>query len=386
MLHLLQDWRERRRVLRELGRLQEEEHARLALDESNLVNRAKQTLHAGDTAAANGYWDGALHKYPAFAKRHDDAVTILIGLKRFDEAEKLAVEAEKATRRAQFAESYAAVAQARGDTEEAIRRWAEVRKKYPHSWKAYVQGLGCLIRANKADAAEELAKVATRRFPEVESAWMESARVAELRKDWPEALRRWELAGTKFRHSIIDLGIARVLMVSGRFDEADACLFQARSRNPTSPEITSERVRLARLRGDEQEEALRWADARRRFPLLPFGYREGFRRLLDMGRIAEAEEVLVAAIERFPNEPWPAEEYAEIASQRQDWVAAEVRWSAVRERWPQHERGYTRGAEALTTLGRADEAAQLREQRQHLSAKIVAPTSGLDLQLDAGKK
>jgi tetratricopeptide (TPR) repeat protein len=366
MLRVVFDWRERRRAFRELARFQRDEHARLSLDDGNPVNRAKVALKAGDLVAANKFWDIAMEKYPAFAKWHNDALPILIGLQRFDEAERLALEGERTTRKAQsYAETYAAIAQARGEIGTAVQRWSRVRRKYSQSSKAYVQGIGCLIRAGDADAAEELARAAIQHFPNVDATWMESARVAELRQDWPQALRRWELAKTKFTHTIIEIGIARVLMELGRLEEADERLLQARRRDPLWPEIASQRVRVARLMGDEREEMLRWVDARRRFPLLPFGYREGFRRLLDWGRIAEAEEVLLAAIDRFPTEPWPAEEYAEIASQKQDWAAAEVRWAAVRERWSDREKGYTRGAEALIALGRSDEAAQLKARRRH---------------------
>ena len=347
--------------------MQRAEFATLALDESNLVNRAKVAVDIDDLKSAEHYWDEALRRYPTFAKWHESALTVLLALRRYDEADALMLEGlKRGQRRIAYAEGYAEVAQRRGDIEEAALRWAEVRKNHPPSWKAYVQGVNCLLHIGDGAAADELAKKATARFPDERATWMQCARVAEVRKDWPAALSRWNLADKRFSHASIDIGIARALSGLGRLEEADERLLQAQRRDAISHEIAAELVKMARIIGDTEEEARRWVDLRRRFPLMPLGYRDGFRRLLEMGRTIEAEEVLVAAIDRFPTEPWPAEGYADIASKKQDWVAATERWATVRGRWPQREWGYIRGAEALTALGRLDEAAQLKARRQQL--------------------
>ena len=83
------------------------------------------------------------------------------------------------------------------------------------------------------------------------------------------------------------------------------------------------------------------------------------------GRPADAETILLAAIDRFPAEAWPRVEYAELANTQQDWTAAEARWAAVRAAWPGRQDGYLRAAEALAALGRQDEAAQLRAEHRH---------------------
>ena len=67
---------------------------------------------------------------------------------------------------------------------------------------------------------------------------------------------------------------------------------------------------------------LRWAETVRRFPKLLIGYQEGFRQLLDIGRDADAEAILLAAIDLFPDEASPAIEHATLASTRKDWAAA----------------------------------------------------------------
>ena len=89
-------WKERRRALRDLGRLQYLDHQVLILDEGNFVNRAKMAMEAGDQTAALQFWQEALMRYPAFAKASHDALPLLIGLERFDEAEALMLEETQA--------------------------------------------------------------------------------------------------------------------------------------------------------------------------------------------------------------------------------------------------------------------------------------------------
>ena len=149
-----------------------------------------------------------------------------------------------------------------------------------------------------------------------------------------------------------------------QFDEADQRLKETQSKRPLLPEIAIARARLANQRGDKEEAVLRWAETVRRFPKLLIGYQEGFRQLLDMGRDADAEAILLAAIDLFPDEAWPAIEHATLASTQKDWAAAVTRWATIRARWPDRNEGYYRGAVALTALGRHDEAAQLTAERQ----------------------
>ena len=267
---------------------------------------------------------------------------------------------KRAPRDLYYADGHARLAERRGDTEEAIRRWERVRKKFPGAVSGYVRGAVCLERASQLDAAEALIEKAVKRFPGEVVAWIQWASAAEHRRDWSEALRRWETVGERFRNDQIDLGIAKALEELGRIEEAETRLRELQRRAPLLPAIVISLARLANLRGDKEEVVRCWADARRRFPLRPVGYREGIRQLLEMDRPADAETILLAAIDRFPAEAWPRVEYADLANTQQDWTAAEARWAAVRAAWPDRQDGYLRAAEALAALGRQDEATQLR--------------------------
>jgi tetratricopeptide (TPR) repeat protein len=290
---------------------------------------------------------------------------VLLGLRLFDEAETLMVEGQKRAPRDPFyANGYALVAEQHGDTEEAIRRWEWVRKKFPGSWRGFVNGAMCLARIGKIEAAEALSQQAIKLFPREAPAWISSARIAEHRRDWPAALQRWEMVRDKFNDVASYTGISRSLEGLGRIEKAEAQLKEAQAWQPLVPEIASSLARLSNLRGDNVETVARWADARRRFPLMAFGYREGFRHLVGMGRHEDAEAILLAAIDRFPTEAWPAVEYASLATTRHDWEVAAMRWAAVRAGWPDRQDGYLRGADALAALGHQDEAAQLRAECQ----------------------
>jgi tetratricopeptide (TPR) repeat protein len=362
-------WKERRGALREIENLQQREEWALALDDGNLVNRAKVALSVDDPAAALHYWQEALARYPRFARGSRDSLEVLLGLRQFDEAEALMLEGNKrAPRDLYYADGYALVAECRGDNDEAIQRWDRVRKKFPGTSMGYVHGTICLNRAGQLAAADALNKKAIKLFPDDVRIWSESARIAEHRNDWPEAIRRWEVVCEKFKRAQGYLGIARGLKELGRIEEAEQRLREVHGSFPLEHAIAIALAQLARQRGDKEEAVRRWADTRRRFPLLPVGYREGIRQLLEMGRHVDAEPILLAAIDRFPAEAWPAVEYALLAHTQQDWEAAVARWGAVRAGWPDRQEGYLRGAEVLTALGRKDEAAELRAEHQRRSA------------------
>ncbi len=356
-------WKARSEAMRGLKSLQRLDESVLTLDDNNPVNRAKVALEAGNTATALQFWNEAIARFPHFAKGSPDAMRIMLGLHLFDEAEALMREAQiRAPRDPQPACDYALVAERRGDIKEAILRWDRVRKKFPGDPASYLHGLICLRQDDQLEAAEALSRKAIGLFPDNLHVHIQRAQLAERQRDWPEAIRRWELVSEKFRNVDGDIGVARTLIEMGDFDEADRRLKQAQSKRPILEVIAVTRARLAERRGDKEEEVLRWADVVRRFPLLPLGYREGVRLLLDMGREADAEAILLAAIDRFSDDAWPMIEHARLASRQKDWATAVTRWADVRARWPDRNEAYVGGAAALAALGRQDEAVKLRAE------------------------
>ncbi|HET7884257.1 MAG TPA: tetratricopeptide repeat protein, partial [Acetobacteraceae bacterium] len=318
-------------------------------------------VEAGDPAAALQYWQQALVRYPAFTRTSHDSLDVLIGLKRYEEAEPLMLEGMKRERHDPFfAQGYARIAEHRGDLETAIERWARVRKRYPGAPDAYIAGSRCLRAAGRLDDAEKLNATAIKRFSKDLRVWMEWAQLSEATGDLDEALSRWETVAEKYPHVICEQSIARVLEKLGRLDDVEARLRQARLRFPIDPTLAVARAELADRRGDREDAARCWGDVMRRFPRLVRGYQEAHRALLAVDRIADAEAAMVDAMDRFPTDAWPAINHASLASRRQDWTEAVTRWGWVRERWPDRAEGYLRSAEALAALGQKDEAENLR--------------------------
>jgi tetratricopeptide (TPR) repeat protein len=347
--------------MRELARQQRLEHDALVLDDGNFVRRAKVALEAGDPAAALQYWHQALVRYPAFTRTSHDSLNVLIGLKRYDEAEALMLEGMKRERHDPFfAEGYAWVAHHRGDLGTATERYAKARRMFPGAPEAYIAGARCLREAGQLDAAEKLNATSIKRFSKDLRVWMEWAQLAEAKGDLEEALSRWETVAEKHPHVICEQGIARVLEKLGRLDDVEARLEQARLRFPIDPTLAIARAELADRRGDKEDAARCWADVMRRFPRLPRGYQQAYRALLEVDRVEEAEAAMVDAMDRFPTDAWPAINHASLASRRQDWTEAVTRWGWVRERWRDRAEGYLRSAEALAALGQKDEAENLR--------------------------
>jgi tetratricopeptide (TPR) repeat protein len=354
-------WQERRRIIAEMQSMAEEETAFLGLDDTNPVYQAKVAISLNDNVSALRHWREAVRRYPVFAQTSHDSLDVLIGLKLFDEAERLMLDGRlRAPRDRFYAGGYARVAEERKDLPEALERWKGVIKEFPGWWMGYVHMSACLRMAGKPEEAETKANFAAQRFPDEFLVILEWGRCAEARKDWVEAIRRWERFVEQFKNAHGDLGVAHALEGLGRLDEAEKRLEVARLRAPLSTEILIDLARLAYLRGDPEESARRWTQTRQRLPLLPFGYQGEIRLLREMRRYAEAEAVAFEAMDRFPAEQWPIVEYAQLATDRQDWEQAVERWGAVRSAWPARGDAFARAADALFHLGRNDDASRLQ--------------------------
>ena len=109
----------------------------------------------------------------------------------------------------------------RGDWPEAIRRWTEIRERYPANPSGYINGSKALRSAGCLDAAEALVSDAMMRFAGNESIAVEYARVAAARRDWSEALRRWGIVRTRHPERVEGyVGGAEALQSVGRLQEA----------------------------------------------------------------------------------------------------------------------------------------------------------------------
>ena len=123
-------------------------------------------LESDDPVAALQFWTEAVARYPNFAKGSPHALTILLGLKLFDEAEALMREGQKsAPRDPYYADGLARVAERRGDTEDAFLSGTGA-EEVPDLLERLCPGRVRLVKVGRLDEAEVLIEKAVKRFPD----------------------------------------------------------------------------------------------------------------------------------------------------------------------------------------------------------------------------
>ena len=130
---------------------------------------------------------------------------------------------------------------------------------------------------------------------------IEYATLAQRRRDWPEAERRWASIHELFpRNTEAYIGLAVALREQQRFDKAEALFAGAMEAFPDEPpRAILKYAALAHHRRDWAEAAQRWEVVRTRFPDRADGFRRGAAALACTRRHAEAEALELDANRRF---------------------------------------------------------------------------------------
>lgn len=356
-----QDWRDRRSVLKDLRDNLRADEAVLMDQDRNPINLAKMSLDRGADQAAASHWERACLLVPNTVLTSPDSIEILLGLKRYDEAETLMRErGRRISGDRLYLIGLARIAEERGDLAEALKRWEIARDRTSYQPDGYLGCARCLVALDRLDEAEAQLKSALRHDSDRIRSTLELGRISDRRRDWPTSLTRWRELAEVLKFPPAYAFYAKALAELGRFEEAEAWLEEPSRMYPRDLEIAVTRAHLATRRGDLTATCDRWAAVRRMNPYFLAGYNEGTTCLVEAGRHAEADAALRGAIELFPNEVWPLHAFAHLAHDRGDWDEAAARWAALRERYPADEAGISLGAEALKAAGRANEAAALQ--------------------------
>jgi tetratricopeptide (TPR) repeat protein len=358
--HCFQDWRDRRSALRDLSQKQQAEEAALMDQNLNPLNMARMALASAPAEAASR-WERARELVPNAVLASPDSLHILLDLQRYDEADALMRERRKRLRGDRFClTGLARIAERRGDTAEALRRWEVVRSRVRDTIEGYLGCARCLVDLGRVKEAETQLNRALRRDPYSLEVKMARARISDRCKDWMQSLARWKPIAEVDRNPQAFAFAARAMIELGQLEEAEAWLAEPSRLFITDLEIAMTHADLAQRRGDVIAACDRWATVRAIDQYSYAGYHDGAYRLVEAKRQAEAEAVLREAAVRFPDQIWPLQNFARIAHDRRDWNEAAARWEAMRQRFPAEQIGYSQGAEALTAAGRDDEAAVLR--------------------------
>jgi predicted Zn-dependent protease len=246
---------------------------------------------------------------------------------------------------------------ARGDIEAALAIWAGLRANFPQSPAAVVRAAALLVQRRRFADAEPVLREGLERFPGDIRVAAEYAQLASHRRDWPEALRRWQRVCERFpEHAPGYAAAAAALREMARYDEADALLADAIARFPGNVGLSTEYAVVARQRRDWPETFRRWQLVCERFPQQAYGYAGAAGALRQIGRLDEADAILADAVARFPADQGLAAEYAGMARGRRRPHEALQRYETLRERFPAGLVGYLGLASVLRELDRCEEA------------------------------
>lgn len=355
---------DRWRAMGELRAMEKRQSPLLRHEFEALVIDAKDALERGDPTLASAIWSRARALSPDMAMTFQPAVELLLRLQSDDEAETILIAGQKRhPRHPPLIEALAMLEFRRHNYAATLRYCAQLRRRTPLREKGYWVAADALIELDRVSEAEATLAAGIRFVDDNVGLKIAHARIPERSRNWGEALERWTSVWNDFHHPLSLFGVVQALKNLGRIDEADRFLSEGLYRTAVNHELLIESANFAEARQDWQEAVRRWATLRRRFPFVPHGYVSCLRALSELGRQAEAEEILREGLDRLPDHPGVAIAYARFAHDRRDWPEAALRWAQLRHRFPKRHEGYDDGSAALMALGETAEAERVRSMR-----------------------
>lgn len=356
-------------VLRDLGRTEEAEAllvetvARFPAELAPVIERARSAQQRGDMAEAGRRWANVRIRAPGHVAGYAGAAAILREQGRYAEAEAVLRDAM-----ARFpddvgaAMDYAWIAHRKGNWEEALRRWDDAHARFPQHLTGLTVGAVALRELHRYEEADARLKEAIRRWPNERGPTVEYAWIPCARRDWPEALRRWELVRDQFPEvPESHLRVAMILVDLWRFDDAERVFTEGMQRFPRYADFAIEYARLAYRHNQYDEAGQRFARVREQFPNESAGWIGGAQVLKHLFKLSEADRLLEDAIRRIPGDPAILIEYARVpiapvVKAERNWEAALARLRMLRDRFPGCQRGLMAAIQILCEGEQLDDA------------------------------
>jgi len=198
---------------------------------------------------------------------------------------------------------YTVNAAQRADWPEALRRADLFVARLPRSPGAWLARAKALRGAGREDEATAALDKAVRLGPKDPFTLLAWSRDAIRRKEWNEALRRFDRMrryAPGWQNPYTEA--ADALMELGRRDDAEALLADGMRQQPQAWMMWYAAARIADRAGDLDEAIRRWEDMRTRFPSESAGYHRGAVALERAGRVEEAAALIRQARDFFPGD------------------------------------------------------------------------------------
>jgi tetratricopeptide (TPR) repeat protein len=166
---------------------------------------------------------------------------------------------------------------------------------------------------------------------------------------WLEAVQRWEIYREHFPYSGQGFTLASVALIElGRFYEADALLLLAMEKFPDFAEAQADYAFVAHRQRDWREAVARWEAFRAKFPSVMMGYSLGGTALCELGRYADADNVIRLGLERLPDDEELLEKYAWTAQLAGARTEARRRWRTLRKKYPDNHAAAAHGEDLVS--------------------------------------
>jgi tetratricopeptide (TPR) repeat protein len=239
--------------------------------------------------------------------------------------------------------------------------WSEVSNARLETLEDFLRSGTVLLYLHKFDVAEPLLKEGLARFPA--SSWL-ARQLAICASERGEL----ELAETRYRQLCADrpdFEVARgdlvhlLLHVAREPHRAEAEARTILKSMPSDPRVRYHLAECLEARGDTAAAIAELQQIRLNSDIGRLALRQLIRLCNSVGRVTALEEILEGAIAEDPSYLDAHLVHANLAEQRADWWTTQRRWARLLRHFPRMVAGYYGQADALTQLGRGEEAARL---------------------------
>jgi len=294
-----------------------------------------------DLDAALTIWSGVRARYPRERDAYRQPVFALLRHARFTDAAKLLGEAAEA-----FPEDLWPLSEAgwiafieQRDYALTLELGRVAKDRFPECHDGYHLSLCALRMMGLFNEAESLLEECAARFSGARWLLAEAAWLALGRSDWPAAIIRAEAARTHHPDELAGYMVGmHAFLQAHRIEEAERLLGSATLRFPDEAWLHADAARLAEKRQHWDVALREWAAYRTQRPDEQEGYLRAAHVAQRAGKHPHADELLAAAIGRWPNDRVVLFEWASLPGFELNWQEKRRRLNQIIEQipdWPE---------------------------------------------------